>query len=147
MRAILIDWLIEVHMKFKLVPGTLYLTVNLVDRYLEKRKVTRQNLQSVGVTCLLIASKYEEIYPPGLCDIVYICDNAYTRDEVSLVLGTFCDDPQHVDTTLTNLVLSCYLSIQILEMEEEILKTLKYKITVSYCTFFPRSLLESWSCR
>jgi len=36
MRAILIDWLIEVHLKFKLVPESLYLTVNLIDRYLEK---------------------------------------------------------------------------------------------------------------
>lgn len=34
MRSILIDWLVEVHLKFKLVPETLYLTVNLIDRYL-----------------------------------------------------------------------------------------------------------------
>lgn len=36
MRAILIDWLIEVHLKFKLLPETLFLTVNIIDRYLEK---------------------------------------------------------------------------------------------------------------
>lgn len=41
MRAILIDWLVEVHLKFKLVPESLYLTVNLIDRYLEKEQVTR----------------------------------------------------------------------------------------------------------
>ena len=41
MRAILIDWLVEVHLKFKLVPESLYLTVNLIDRYLEKELVTR----------------------------------------------------------------------------------------------------------
>lgn len=44
MRAILIDWLVEVHLKFKLVPETLYLTVNLIDRYLEKAEVMRDKL-------------------------------------------------------------------------------------------------------
>jgi hypothetical protein len=83
MRAILVDWLVQVHHKFKMVPETLYLTVNLIDRYLEKRYVSRQELQLVGVASLLIASKYEEIYIPEMSDFVYICDNAYTLDEVS----------------------------------------------------------------
>lgn len=83
MRSILVDWLVEVHLKFKLVPETLYLTVNLIDRYLERSSVSRPKLQLVGVTSLLIASKYEEIYPPELRDLVYICDRAYTRQDVS----------------------------------------------------------------
>jgi cyclin B len=44
MRAILVDWLIEVHYKFKLLPETLFLTVNLIDRYLEKCDVIRTKL-------------------------------------------------------------------------------------------------------
>jgi len=99
MRAILVDWLVEVHLKFKLVPETLYLCINLIDRFLKAREVSRQKLQLVGVTCLLIASKYEEIYPPELRDLVYICDSAYTKDEI-------------------------------LDMEETVLKGLKYKITI-----------------
>lgn len=83
MRSILVDWLVEVHLKFKLVPETLYLTVNIIDRFLENNEVTRPHLQLVGVTSLLIASKYEEIYPPELRDLVYICDRAYTRQNVS----------------------------------------------------------------
>lgn len=83
MRSILVDWLIEVHMKFKLVPETLFLTVNLIDRYLEREAITRSNLQLLGVSCLLIATKYEEIYPPSVNELVYICDNAYTRTTVS----------------------------------------------------------------
>jgi hypothetical protein len=83
MRAILVDWLIEVHLKFKLVPETLHLTINLIDRYLSLQEVNRSKLQLVGVTSLLIASKYEEIYPPELRDLVYICDRAYTRSDVS----------------------------------------------------------------
>jgi G2/mitotic-specific cyclin-B, other len=82
MRAILVDWLVEVHNKFKLVPETLYLTVNLIDRYLEREQVERHKLQLVGVTCLLIASKYEEIYPPEMRDLVYICDKAYEKEDV-----------------------------------------------------------------
>lgn len=82
MRGILIDWLIEVHLKFKLVPETLYLTVNLIDRYIEIEKVKRDKLQLVGVTAMLIACKYEEIYPPEVKDFVYITDNAYSNKEI-----------------------------------------------------------------
>ena len=82
MRAILIDWLVEVHLKFKLVPETLYLTVNLIDRYLLGSPVERSNLQLVGVSALLLASKYEEIYPPEVADCTYITDHAYDAQDV-----------------------------------------------------------------
>ncbi len=90
MRSILVDWLVEVHLKFKLVPETLYLTVNIIDRYLARAEVSRPKLQLVGVTCLLIASKYEEIYPPELRDLVYICDKAYSKAEVRNEKGSGC---------------------------------------------------------
>jgi len=82
MRAILIDWLVEVHLKFKLMPETMYLTVNIIDRYLEKKQVIRQKLQLVGVTAMLLASKYEEIYAPEVRDFVYITDKAYTKEQI-----------------------------------------------------------------
>jgi hypothetical protein len=82
MRAILVDWLVEVHMKFRLVPETLYLCINIIDRYCSQVKIKRAKLQLVGVTALLIACKYEEIYPPEVRDCVYITDSAYQRDEV-----------------------------------------------------------------
>lgn len=82
MRAILVDWIIEVHLKFKLLPETLFITVSLIDRYLEQVQIKRTNLQLVGVTAMLIASKYEEIYAPEVKDFVYITDNAYTKDEI-----------------------------------------------------------------
>jgi cyclin B len=82
MRSILVDWLVEVHLKFKMVPESLYLTVNLVDRYLQRVTVRRSRLQLVGVACLMLASKYEEIYPPELRDLVYITDRAYTKQEI-----------------------------------------------------------------
>mmetsp|Transcript_13117 Transcript_13117/g.15416 ORF Transcript_13117/g.15416 Transcript_13117/m.15416 type:complete len:463 (-) Transcript_13117:296-1684(-) len=82
MRAILIDWLVEVHMKFRLVPETLFLCVNIIDRYCLKGHVMRSQLQLVGVTALLVACKYEEIYPPEVSDCVYITDKAYTRNDI-----------------------------------------------------------------
>ena len=82
MRAILIDWLVDVHLKFKLVPETLYLCINLIDRYLERNAVSKQCLQLVGIAALFIASKYEDIYPPELKDFVYVTDNAYTKAEL-----------------------------------------------------------------
>ncbi len=85
MRSTLIDWLVDVHLEFKLVPETLYLTINIIDRYLAKAQVKRAKLQLLGITALFIASKYEEIYPPELKkDFVYICDNAYTEYEVRI---------------------------------------------------------------
>ena len=76
------DWIIEVHLKFKLLPETLFLTISLIDRYLERVQIKRNNLQLVGVTAMLIASKYEEIYAPEVRDFVYITDNAYTKEEI-----------------------------------------------------------------
>jgi len=82
MRAILVDWLVEVHMKYRLKPVTLFMAVNIIDRYLSMRQVPRKKLQLCGVTALLIASKFEEIYPPEVKDFVYITDNAYTKDDI-----------------------------------------------------------------
>ncbi|KAL4616472.1 hypothetical protein ACB092_07G201600 [Castanea dentata] len=82
MRAILIDWLIEVHCKFELMDETLFLTVNLIDRFLEHQTVLRKKLQLVGLTAMLIACKYEEVSVPIVEDLVMISDKAYTREEV-----------------------------------------------------------------
>jgi cyclin B len=82
MRAILIDWLIEVHFKFKLLPETLFITVNIIDRFLEAKTIERQRLQLLGVTSMWIACKYEEIYAPELKDFVYITDNAYQQKDI-----------------------------------------------------------------
>ena len=104
MRAILVDWLVEVHMKFRLFPETLYLCVSIIDRYCSKVDVMRSKLQLIGVTALLVACKHDEIYPPEVRDCVYITDRAYNRQEV-------------------------------LDMEQDILKVLDWKISIP--TAFP----------
>jgi len=83
MRAILIDWLIQVHVRFNLLQETLYLTVAIIDRYLQiEKKTAREKLQLVGVTAMFIASKYEEMYCPEVGDFAYITDKAYTKAEI-----------------------------------------------------------------
>lgn len=82
MRGILVDWLVEVHLKFKLVPETLFVTVRLVDRFLAASAVKRSQLQLIGITAMVIACKYQEIYPPEVNDFVYISDNAYTKQDI-----------------------------------------------------------------
>ena len=82
MRAMLIDWLIDVHFKFKLKADTLFLTIWLVDKYLSLKKVKRNKLQLIGVTCMLIACKYEEIYSPEVFDFVYITENSYEKKDI-----------------------------------------------------------------
>ena len=68
-RAILIDWLIDVHLKYKLFPQTMYIAVNLIDRYLEKKETNKLEFQLIGVTAMFIACKYEEIVIPELKDL------------------------------------------------------------------------------
>ncbi|KAL5005039.1 hypothetical protein ScPMuIL_018495 [Solemya velum] len=92
MRSILIDWLCQVHHRFHLLQETLYLTVSIIDRFLQIHPVPRNRLQLVGVTSMLVASKYEEMYAPEVADFVYITDNAYTKQEIrnmeNLILKT-----------------------------------------------------------
>ena len=71
MRAILVDWLIEVHSRFELVPEALYLTINLVDRFLSIKAIPRRELQLVGIGAMLIACKYEEIWAPEVLAQLY----------------------------------------------------------------------------
>ncbi|KAL8266022.1 hypothetical protein R6Q59_003366 [Mikania micrantha] len=82
MRAILIDWLIEVHHKFDLQHETLFLTVNLIDRFLAKQNVVRKKLQLVGLVAMLLACKYEEVSVPVVDDLIFISDKAYSRKEI-----------------------------------------------------------------
>ncbi|KAK9475070.1 cyclin-like protein [Dipodascopsis tothii] len=82
MREILVEWLVEVHEKFRLLPETLFLTMNIVDRFLSARVVTLDKLQLVGMTSMFIAAKYEEVFPPGIGHFVYVADSGYTEDEI-----------------------------------------------------------------
>eukprot|EP01116_Phalansterium_solitarium_P012170 TRINITY_DN2820_c0_g2_i1.p1 TRINITY_DN2820_c0_g2~~TRINITY_DN2820_c0_g2_i1.p1 ORF type:complete len:419 (+),score=174.31 TRINITY_DN2820_c0_g2_i1:33-1259(+) len=81
-RTILVDWMAEVIVKFRLMAETMFLAVNIIDRFLQQKAVARQKLQLVGITAMLIASKFEEIYTPEVNDFIWITAKAYTREEV-----------------------------------------------------------------
>ncbi|KAK8847391.1 hypothetical protein IAR55_005249 [Kwoniella newhampshirensis] len=82
MRAILMDWLIEVHGKFRLLPETLFIATNLVDRFLSHRLVSLVKLQLVGLTALFVAAKYEEVICPSIEHFLHMTDGGYTTDEI-----------------------------------------------------------------
>jgi G2/mitotic-specific cyclin 3/4 len=82
MRAVLMDWLIQVHHRFSLLPETLFLCVNYIDRFLSCKIVSLGKLQLVGATAIFVAAKYEEINCPGVNEIVYMVDGGYTVDEI-----------------------------------------------------------------
>ncbi|XP_057177974.1 cyclin-A1 [Triplophysa rosa] len=82
MRVILVDWLVEVGEEYKLCSETLYLAVNYLDRFLSCMSVLRGKLQLVGTAAILLAAKYEEVYPPEVDEFVYITDDTYTKKQV-----------------------------------------------------------------
>ncbi|KAI3862840.1 hypothetical protein MKW98_008680 [Papaver atlanticum] len=72
----------EVHHVFKLSPETLYLAIQIIDRYLSAHLVQRKELQLLGISSLLIASKYEEIWAPTVSDLVSISERAYSKEHI-----------------------------------------------------------------
>ena len=82
MRGILVDWLIEVHTRFRLLPETLFLAVNIIDRFLSAEVVALDRLQLVGVTAMFIASKYEEVLSPHVANFSHVADETFSDKEI-----------------------------------------------------------------
>jgi G2/mitotic-specific cyclin 1/2 len=82
MRGILVDWLLEVHTRFRLLPETLFLAVNIIDRFLSCKVVQLDRLQLVGVTAMFIASKYEEVLSPHVQNFVHVADDGFKDTEI-----------------------------------------------------------------
>ncbi|KAF8252282.1 hypothetical protein K440DRAFT_536320 [Wilcoxina mikolae CBS 423.85] len=82
MRGILVDWLVEVHTRFRLLPETLFLSVNIVDRFLTNKIVMLDKLELVGVTAMFIAAKYEEVFSPHVQYFRHVADDGFTEEEI-----------------------------------------------------------------
>jgi len=82
MRSVLIDWVVQVHQRFNLLPETLFLTINYIDRFLSCKIVSLGKLQLVGATALFVAAKYEEVNCPTIQEIIYMVDGGYSVDEL-----------------------------------------------------------------
>ncbi|KAL2584078.1 hypothetical protein AAZV13_14G109500 [Glycine max] len=152
MRGILIDWLVEVSEEYKLVPDTLYLTVNLIDRFLSQSLVQKQRLQLLGVTCMLIASKYEEICAPRVEEFCFITDNTYTKAEVLkmesgvLNLLHFQLSVPTTKTFLRRFILAAQSSYKVSYVELEFLANYLAELTLveySFLQFLPSLIAAS----
>ena len=82
LRGVLIDWLIEVHTRFHLLPETMFLAINIIDRFLSARVVELEKLQLVGITAMFIASKYEEVLSPHVQNFKHVADDGFTEEEI-----------------------------------------------------------------
>lgn len=80
-REILVEWLIQVHNSYNLRPETLYITINILDRFCEEQIIDSKMFQLVGATCLVIACKCEEVELKSIDTILELCVGAYTRQQ------------------------------------------------------------------
>jgi cyclin B len=92
MRETVIDWMFEVQIRFRLQEETMFLSVHILDAFLQRHNIKRTDLQLIACAAMSIASKYEEICAPELCDFVGISDNAFTKTRLleseDIVLNT-----------------------------------------------------------
>ncbi|KAF7374943.1 Cyclin N-terminal domain-containing protein [Mycena sanguinolenta] len=82
MRQTLVDWLLQVHLRYRMLPETLWIAVNIIDRFLTHRAVSLIKLQLVGITAMFIAAKYEEILAPSVEEFVFMAESGYTKEEI-----------------------------------------------------------------
>ncbi|SSD60856.1 uncharacterized protein SCODWIG_02617 [Saccharomycodes ludwigii] len=82
LRAVLVDWLIQVHQSFKLFPETLFLAINIMDRFMSLKKISLSKLQLVAITSLFIAAKFEEVVLPKIKKYSYMTDDAYDEGNI-----------------------------------------------------------------
>lgn len=103
MRCILIDWIISLQNKFFRKSNTLFLTINLIDRYLSQKSILRSKFQLLGVTSLFIAFKYEEIYMKNINDFVELTARAFDKSEILEMEKTIVDLVEfNLDLPLSN---------------------------------------------
>lgn len=79
----MVNWLVDVHLKFKLFPQTLYFVVYFMDKYLAQKNVQKSKLKLIAISCLYMTAKYEETYRvPQLKDLLNLCNYAYTKRDI-----------------------------------------------------------------
>ncbi|KAL7628235.1 G2/mitotic-specific cyclin [Parahypoxylon ruwenzoriense] len=100
-RGILVDWLIEVHTRFHLLPETLFLAINIIDRFLSQKVVQLDRVQLVGITAMFIAAKYEEVLSPHVSNYRHVADDGFSEAEI-LSAERFILDTLHYDLSYPN---------------------------------------------
>ncbi|CAH8328631.1 unnamed protein product [Eruca vesicaria subsp. sativa] len=131
MRAILIDWLVEVAETYRLWPETLYLAVNCLDRYLSGNVITKKNLQLLGVSCMMISAKYEQRWVPHVESFCYITHNTYSSDELLEMEACVLD---YLKFELTTPTANCFLGrfVRAAQGKGEVVPSLLFESVASY---------------
>lgn len=128
------------HDKFDLLQETLFLTINLIDRFLAKQELVRNKLQLVGLVAMLLACKYEEVSVPIVSDMVQLSDKAYTRSQVlEMVTSYFLI---YFMSFFTFVKLTYLRFFEILQ-EKMMLNTLQYNMSVPTVYVFLRRFLKA----
>lgn len=152
MRGVLVDWLVEVSEEYKLVADTLYLTVYLIDSFLSQHYIERQKLQLLGITCMLISSKYEEMCAPSVEEFCFITDNTYKKSEVVKMEGQVLNELNFqfsaptTKTFLRRFVKAAQASIQNPSFELEFLANYLAELTLidyNFLVFVPSNVAAS----
>lgn len=156
MRTILVDWLVDVHGRFKMLQETLYLSISVMDSFLQAdNTINRRELQLVGLTAMLIAAKFEETWAPEINDFVYMSDKAYTAKDV---LAMECRMLQKLDFRMGRPLPLHFLrrntqaASQILDQVDVLHHTLsKYLMELtlpeySFCHYLPSELAAAALC-
>jgi hypothetical protein len=82
MRIVLLNWILEIIIVLKLSRKTFFLAIHIIDRYLESNKSCKEQLQLLGITALFMASKFEDICPPKLIYLCYLCEDVYNPKDI-----------------------------------------------------------------
>lgn len=129
------------HYKFELMDETLYLTVNLIDRFLAAQPVVRKKLQLVGVTAMLLACKYEEVSVPVVEDFIVISDKAYSRKEVlEMVYKT---KSIYLFPFLNNIIRFRIYDLLVCLQEKLMINTLQFNLSIPTPYVFMRRFLKA----
>ncbi|KAI3382560.1 hypothetical protein SNEBB_003710 [Seison nebaliae] len=81
-RMTIVDWIVEVCDEYSMHTEVAYLAVAYADRYLSKREIPKNKLQLLAIACILIAAKYEEIYPPEMSDCIFVTEKSYDASQI-----------------------------------------------------------------
>lgn len=159
MRATLFNWLLEVATKFQLNPRTIFLCAHIFDRYLTKTNIEKKNLQLLGITCLYIAAKFEDVQPPRIRDLCFLCNDIYKPDDILLLEGNILSSLNFdlifvsaYDVVEINMALNNIFNVNTNNLVMFILYTFLIQGTISMVDSFKLAsftctLVQRYSCR
>ena len=95
-RYALVNWMTNLHCEFDMRPETLFLSVNLLDRFCEECEdvIEKSEIISLGVAALMLASKYEEVYYPCTRSFLKVTEGQVSKSSLLRMecemLSTWC---------------------------------------------------------